>query len=99
MELYGPAWYLDALRSLRMPVVMLRAPRDLLDRSPGLYPPGPIEAAREVPQLRVIDVDDVNHYTIIMAERGAARVAAEVRAAIAAPKAAESAVPVRGNGS
>ena len=99
-ELYGPAWYLDALRSLRMPTVVLRAPRDLLDRLPGLYPPGRIEAACElVPQLRVIDVDDVNHYTIVMTERGATRIAIEVTAALVGPAVAESAAPGRGDGS
>lgn len=99
-ELYGSAWYLEALRSLRMPTVVFRAPRDLLDRPPGLYPPGRLEAARElVPQLRIIDVDDVNHYTIVMAQRGAALVAAEVCAALAGPTTAGSTVPGRGDDS
>lgn len=75
-ELYGPDWYLDALRSLRMPVTVLRAPRGLLDDEP-LYAPGALEGFRAlVPQLEVVEVDDVNHYTILFAERGASRVAA-----------------------
>lgn len=79
-ELYGPDWYLDALRGLRMPVTVLRAPRGLLDEVP-LYPPGALEQfGALVPQLRVVEVPDVNHYTILFADRGAARVAAEVDA-------------------
>lgn len=75
-ELYGPDWYLEALRSLRMPVVVLRAPRGLTDEDP-LYPLGALQAFRAlVPQLDIIEVDDVNHYTILFADRGAARVAA-----------------------
>lgn len=79
-ELYGPDWYLDALRSLRMPVTVLRAPRGLTDAEP-LYPAGALEGFRElVPQLEVVEVDDVNHYTILFADRGAVRVAAAASA-------------------
>lgn len=79
-ELYGPDWYLDALRSLRMPVTVLRAPRGLLDADP-LYAAGALEDFRAlVPQLEVLGVDDVNHYTILFADRGASRVAAAASA-------------------
>lgn len=75
-ELYGPEWYLDALRSLRMPVTVLRAPRGLTDAEP-LYASGALEQFRDlVPQLEIVEVDDVNHYTILFADRGASRVAA-----------------------
>jgi pimeloyl-ACP methyl ester carboxylesterase len=81
-EQFGPEWYLDAMRSLRVPVAALHAPRGLLDDAP-LYAPGRMEQFRaEIPQLRVVEVDDVNHYTIVMAERGASAIAAEVRAAL-----------------
>lgn len=84
-ELYGPAWYVGALRSLRMPVTVLRAPRGLTDADP-LYGAGALEGFRSlVPQLAIIEVDDVNHYTILFADRGAARVAASVSATRAAP--------------
>ena len=73
-ELYGEPWYLDALRGLTVPVTVLRAPRGLLDAEP-LYAPGRLETfASDVPQLRVVEVDDVNHYTIVFADRGADRV-------------------------
>ncbi|MFF3026933.1 alpha/beta fold hydrolase [Microbacterium sp. NPDC057944] len=80
-ELYGPAWYVEALRSLRMPVTVLRAPRGLTDAEP-LYAPGALEGFRAlVPQLDVVEIDDVNHYTILFADRGASRVAASALAA------------------
>jgi len=80
-ELYGPDWYLDGLRAIDAPVTVLRAPRGLTDAEP-LYAPGALEGFRGlVPQLRVVEVDDVNHYTILFAERGAARVAEAARAA------------------
>jgi pimeloyl-ACP methyl ester carboxylesterase len=79
-ELYGPDWYLEALRSLRMPVTVLRAPRGLIDTDP-LYAAGALEDFRAlVPQLEVLEVDDVNHYTILFADRGASRVAAAASA-------------------
>jgi lipase len=77
-ELYGPDWYLDALRGIGergTPVEALHAPRGLLDGDP-LYEPGRMESFTElVPQLRVTEVDDVNHYTILFSDRGAAAVA------------------------
>ena len=79
-ELYGPDWYVDALQALRMPVTVLRAPRGLTDGDP-LYAPGALESSRSlVPQLEVIEVDDVNHYTILFADRGSSAVAAAVEA-------------------
>jgi pimeloyl-ACP methyl ester carboxylesterase len=80
-ELYGPAWYLAALRGLRMPVSVLRAPRDLLDREGGLYPPGALDAtARLVPQCELVEVLDVNHYTILFDGPGLDAVATAVTA-------------------
>ena len=77
-ELYGPDWYVAALRGLRTPVTVLRAPRGLLDAEP-LYAPGALDGFLDlVPQLRIVEVDDVNHYTILFADRGARRVAAAV---------------------
>ena len=76
---FGPDWYLDAMRALRMPVTALRAPRGLLNADP-LYPPGRMEEFRsDIPQLAVVEVTDVNHYSIVMAEPGAARVADAIR--------------------
>ncbi|CAN5192063.1 hypothetical protein BH11ACT3_BH11ACT3_20890 [soil metagenome] len=77
-QLYGPDWYLEHLRGLRAPTTVLRAPRGLLNTDP-LYPAGALESFADlVPQLQVVEVADVNHYTIVMSERGAVAVAAVV---------------------
>ncbi|WP_082699254.1 alpha/beta hydrolase [Arthrobacter sp. EPSL27] len=80
----GPS-LLKALDELAVQTVVLRAPRGLLDEPAGLYAPGYLDAwAEKLPALEVREVPDVNHYTIIMGEAGAAAVADAVREALAA---------------
>lgn len=63
-------------------VVLLRAPRDLLDRPGGMYPSSwAHDQVARVPGLRVRDVPDTNHYSLLFGEAGAAVVADAVRAA------------------
>jgi lipase len=82
-ELFGPEWYRRALRRVRQPTTVLRAPRGLQDEPPGLYAPGALQACtKDVPQLEVVEVPDVNHYTIVMTRPGVDRVADAVRAAV-----------------
>jgi lipase len=79
---YGSPAHLTALRSLQQPVTLLRAPRGLQDEPPGLYPPDRVTAFRTlVPQLEVVEVPDVNHYTILMTSPGVEQVADAVRTA------------------
>ncbi|MEZ4380827.1 MAG: alpha/beta fold hydrolase [Nannocystaceae bacterium] len=69
-----------SLRRLAGPVRLLRAPRGLKDDAP-LYTPAKLaRAGRSIAGFSYADVDDVNHYTIMISERGAAAVAAELRA-------------------
>ncbi|WP_243074665.1 alpha/beta fold hydrolase [Microbacterium sp. SS28] len=75
----------DALAALRHPTVLLTAERGLLDQLPALY------AAERLPNLvsahpglRHEAVPDVNHYTIVLSDRGADAVAAVVRRELAA---------------
>ncbi|MCU1474030.1 alpha/beta fold hydrolase [Amnibacterium sp.] len=80
-QLYGSAFHLEALRSLQQPVTFVRAPRGLQDEPPGLYAPERLPELLElVPQLEVVEVPDVNHYTVLMTDPGAGRVADVVRA-------------------
>lgn len=81
LDLYGPDWYLAALAGLGIPAPMLRAPRGLLDEPGGLYPDLPVSPPL-APTMRVTDVDDVNHYTILMTDPGAGVVAVALRAAL-----------------
>jgi pimeloyl-ACP methyl ester carboxylesterase len=65
-----------ALAAVECPVHLLRAPRGLFDQPPGLQPDELVDAW--APRMRDLTddlVDDTNHYTILMGERGAAAVA------------------------
>jgi lipase len=81
-QLYGSPFHLAALRSLQQPVTFLRAPRGLQDEPPGLYAPDLAPAFTGlVPQLTVLEVPDVNHYTVLMTSPGVEQVADVVRTA------------------
>jgi lipase len=61
--------------SVRLPVTFLRAPRGLLNEDP-LYAVDYLEGfAGSHPLLSIVEVDDVNHYSIVMNPRGASAVA------------------------
>lgn len=69
-----------AIANLRHPALLVTVPRGLLDETPGLY------AAERVPQLlaaaptvRHEEVEGLNHYTLVLSERGADAVAELVR--------------------
>ncbi len=72
-----------AAERLSVPATLLRAPRGLLNQD---TPFQPAELARRwaegAPyQRRILDVPDLNHYTLVMGERGAQAVAGAIRAA------------------
>jgi lipase len=83
-ELHRGASLLKALHELAVDTQVLRAPRGLLNEPAGLYSPGYLDDwARKLPALRIREVPDVNHYTIVMSEAGAAAVAEGVQEALA----------------
>jgi lipase len=70
----------EALAGGRAPMAFLHASRGFVDDPPGLYAPGTVEQLRAAYSgLEVTPVPDVNHYTIVMSERGAGAVATAVR--------------------
>jgi lipase len=84
LQLSGDVGYADALAALPMPVSFIRAPRGLMNEPRGLYPASTVEAwEARMPGLTTYDIADVNHYTIVMARRGADEVAAVIRSAMA----------------
>jgi pimeloyl-ACP methyl ester carboxylesterase len=87
-ELYGGEAYRQALASVRQPTTFLRAPRGLLDEPEALYRPERPGEEPTISGMRVVEVDDVNHYTIVLAEPGARRVAHAVSDALHAPSVA-----------
>jgi lipase len=74
----------EALPALPPGTLLLTAPRGLLDQVPGLYPAAWLDSlAEQLPRLgqhlEVREVPDVNHYTVVLSDRGADRVASAVR--------------------
>ncbi|GAB3032087.1 hypothetical protein GCM10027052_06130 [Parafrigoribacterium mesophilum] len=79
-ELSGSDTVIQALHSLAHPTTFLRAERGLQNEPRALYSPEDVARwHRRVPSLTVRNVDGVNHYTIVMSDRGAAAVATAVR--------------------
>jgi lipase len=69
-----------ALREIRCPVRFLRAPRGIMDDK-ALYDPAKLaKSASGIKQFSSATIDDVNHFTILLSERGAKAVAQETRA-------------------
>ena len=84
VELDGRDGYAEALLSLPQPIALLRSPRGLFDEAPGLYDDEWLATwTSRMPGLVVEDVDDTNHYTILMG-RGVDAVTAAVARATAA---------------
>lgn len=72
-----------AIARLSVPVRFLQAPRGIMNESP-LYPPERLEAmAARIRDFSCRQVEDVNHYTILLSERGAREVAREIEALLA----------------
>ncbi|MGR2753119.1 alpha/beta hydrolase [Agromyces arachidis] len=91
LELDGGDGYAAELEGLPAPVDFIRAGRGLLDQPEALYPADRVAATAErMPALRVTDVAELNHYTIVMTDAGAARVAAIVEPRLAEADAAAS---------
>jgi lipase len=83
-ELAAPADAQDPFEQTRCPAIVLRAARGLLDEPGGLYRPGWLQTlAADRPQLEVREIDDVNHYTILLEPRPASVVAAAIRDVVA----------------
>ena len=69
------------LAPLNRPMTMITAPRGLLGAAPGLYPTDVIKRWRSLlPGLEVAELDDVNHYTMVMAAAGVAQIAPRIAA-------------------
>jgi lipase len=87
VQLTGEDGYREALSAIRVPLSFLHAPRGLLDETPPLYSAELVaEAQRLAPGLRISEADNVNHYTIVMSERGAQQVARLVLNELGVPR-------------
>jgi len=73
-----------SLKAIRCPVRFLRAPRGLMDGKP-LYDERKLARATQgMANFSTRTIDDVNHFTILLSERGAKAIAAEVRGMLGA---------------
>ena len=69
----------QVLSQLNRPMTMITAPRGLLGAPPGLYPADVMNRWRALlPGLGVGELDDVNHYTMVMSAAGVAQIAPRV---------------------
>lgn len=83
-ELQADGSLLAGLEALAVPATLLWSARGLFNEQPGLYTPEYLATWRErVPaladRLSCVEVPESNHYTIVMAPKGAAAVASVVR--------------------
>jgi lipase len=64
------------LKSLRVPVLLLRAEKGLEPRQPPIYPDSMMSSFREcLPEMKDEMISGTTHFTITLGERGASRVA------------------------
>ncbi len=69
----------SAMQRVRVPTSLLWAPRGMLDQEPGLLPPEVVATVTaDLGHVSTRRVEDVNHYTIVLAPAGAAVVAEAV---------------------
>ena len=66
----------ERLRSLRVPVLLLRAEKGLEPKQPPIFPDSVMKSFREcVPAMKEEMISGTTHFTIALGERGASRVA------------------------
>lgn len=83
IELRGGTSLLRAIDELAHPTTFLSAPRGLMDEVPPLYPAEAVaEWSAKLPEVRMLAVEDVNHYTIVMSDRGAQAISGVVMNAV-----------------
>jgi pimeloyl-ACP methyl ester carboxylesterase len=79
-QIIAPDLIPQSLRAVRCPIHFIGAPRGLLNQPSPLIPEEVVRQWQgELPDLRADVVEDVNHYTLVIGERGATEVARAVR--------------------
>jgi lipase len=76
MEGFQREQIVGRLQAIRVPVIMLRAPAGFVPGQPPLFPEAVIEEMRAVlPAMQAETIPDTTHYTIVLGNRGATRIA------------------------
>jgi hypothetical protein len=79
MEGFGGEHIAARLRSIRAPVLMLRAPAGFVPGQPPLFPDAMIDQMRLlVPTMEEQLIPDTTHYTMLLGSRGSATIAERV---------------------
>lgn len=78
-ELYGAEEYLQEMRQISVPTVFLRAPKGLFNDAPLYSDELSIHHSELISNLKLVHVDDFNHYTIVLSKAGSECIAAEVQ--------------------
>lgn len=74
-----------AIEKVAVPALFVWVPRGLQNETPGLYAPAHRdELKKSLEHIRFTELDDLNHYTVVMSERGAAALAPIIMAELAA---------------
>jgi hypothetical protein len=77
--LVNAASFGEDLMNLRVPTVLLHAPKGMFGQEPGLLPQPLVDHwAQRAPKLRTELIPATNHYTILMTDRPAATIAAHI---------------------
>lgn len=75
-DLFGDDLVAKSLRSLTEDCLLIRAPRGLQNEEGGLYPLPATELVLEgYPHIKMVHLDDVNHYEMFLMEEGSKQVA------------------------
>ncbi|MEY2597638.1 MAG: hypothetical protein RL182_721 [Actinomycetota bacterium] len=75
-DLFGDEIIVKALKSLKEETLFIRAPRGLQNEEGGLYPLPILEVAlAQYPKLKLINLDDVNHYDMFLHPIGCKQIA------------------------
>lgn len=82
-QLGGENSLASAIEALAHPTTFLRAPRGLLDADPLYTPEYVAKWSEKLTTLSTREVDDVNHYTIVLGDAGAKLVAGAITQALA----------------
>ncbi|MEO6391741.1 MAG: alpha/beta hydrolase [Pyrinomonadaceae bacterium] len=75
-DTFGKEKIAARLSAVRVPTIMLRATNGFVPGQPQLFPDSVLAEMRQLlPELQVETIPDTTHYTIVLGERGASRIA------------------------
>ena len=75
-DLFGDDLVARSMRSLKEESLLIRAPRGLQNEEGGLYPlPIMDSVLKDFPKIKLVNLDDVNHYEMFLIESGSKQVA------------------------